>query len=114
MNESPRRWVLNHLGGWCLGILLGVRRKGLGSSFRLLSHVDGTAVEYQFQTYSPLLLNVTMRQESQWRDGKRMLTQLRPEAHKLNYPKMTRLPKRQAVVDNDPARFSGRTRGETR
>lgn len=38
-----------------VGILLGIKRKGLGSSFRLLCHTDGTSVEYQFQTFSPLV-----------------------------------------------------------
>ena len=38
-----------------VGILLGCKRKGLGSSFRLLCNADSTAVEYQFQTFSPLV-----------------------------------------------------------
>ena len=49
MGETPDRIV---------GVLIGIHRRGLGSSFRLLCHVDGTAAEYQFQIYSPLVLDV--------------------------------------------------------
>ena len=94
-----------------VGVLLGYKRKGLGSSFRLLCHVEGTSVEYQFQTFSPLLLNVAVRKESQWRDGKRMLTQLRPEAARLPYPAPTRLERKKKVEDNDPSKYSGRKKG---
>ena len=58
------------------------------------------------------LKDVTVRQESQWRDSKPMLTQLRSEVHKLSYPKPNRMPKQERVVNNDPSRFSGRSRGE--
>ena len=68
-------------------------------------------VEYQFQTFSPLLLNVVVRKESQWRDGKRMLTQLRPEAARLPYPAPTRLERKKKVEDNDPSKYSGRKKG---
>lgn len=97
-----------------VGVILQIKRnKRLGSSFRLLCYVDGTPVEYQFMAFSPLLLNVTVRQESQWRDGKPNIAfNLRPEVHKLPYPKANRMPKQERKVDNDPSRFSGRSRGE--
>ena len=36
----------------------------------------------------------------------------RARRSKLSYPKPTRLPKQKVVVNNDPSRFSGRSRGE--
>ena len=96
-----------------VGILINKKNfHGLGNSFRLLCHVDNTPVEYQFQTFSPLLQKITLKQESQWRDGKKYLSQLRPVVHKLNFPEATKLVKKKVVEAFDPTKFSGRSRGE--
>ena len=85
VGEAPDRIV---------GILIGVHRRGIGSSFRLLSYVDSTAVEYQFQLYSPLVRSVIVRKDSDWRDGKRKLFGLRQTVSKLNFPAATKIQKK--------------------
>lgn len=97
-----------------VGIVINIRRKGLQSSFRLLGHVDGVSVEYQFLAFSPLVTNVTVKQASAWRDKNPFLVKLREQAHKLNYPAATRLPKRVIKEEIDPKKLSGRSRGEQR
>ena len=96
-----------------VGMLLGVKRKGLGSTFRLLCHVEGATVEYQYQTFSPLLVNATVRRAP---DHKHVLAQVlkTKEAHKLSFPRARRLEKRKEAEVVDPSKFSGRTRGEQR
>ena len=86
-----------------VGILLGMHRRGLGSSFRLLCYVDKVAVEYQFQLYSPLVKNVVVRQASEWRDGKRKLFRLRDQVHKLNFPKPSKPQRRVVAADTGPS-----------
>lgn len=81
-----------------VGILIGIHRRGMGSSFRLLCYVDNTAVEYQFQLYSPLVKDVVVRKPSEWRDGKRKLYMLREQVSKLVFPKATKV-ERQVVAD---------------
>jgi ribosomal protein L19 len=80
------------------GVLLGIFRRGLGSSFKLLSNVDGVAIEYAFQLYSPLVVNVSVRRDSEWRDGKRKLFALREMVHKLSFPKPSRRGESAAVA----------------
>ena len=70
----------------------------MGSSFRLLCYVDNTAVEYQFQLYSPLVQDVVVRKPSEWRDGKKKLYMLREQVSKLVFPKATKV-ERQVVAD---------------
>jgi len=69
-----------------VGIMIGMHRRGLGTSFRLLCNPDNTPVEYQFQLYSPLLLNVTVRKPSEWRGGQRKLFKLRQYVQTLSFP----------------------------
>lgn len=47
-----------------VGLCLGVHRRAFGASFRLLCKPDDCPTEYQFQIFSPTLLNVTLRQVS--------------------------------------------------
>lgn len=72
-----------------VGMMIGVHRRGLGSSFRLLCQVDNTPLEYHFQLYSPLLRRVTLRQKSNWRDGKRKLYVMREKVGSIAFPKVT-------------------------
>jgi large subunit ribosomal protein L19 len=69
-----------------VGIVVGVHKKGLGSSFRLLSYIDQTPIEYQFQLYSPLLADVIVRKPSNWRFKKRKLYFLRDRVQSLSFP----------------------------
>ena len=69
-----------------VGVMIGLHRRGLGSSFRLLCYPDSTPVEYQFQLYSPLVVNVTVRKPSEWRNKQRKLYKLREVVQTLPIP----------------------------
>ena len=69
-----------------VGMLIGIHRRGLGSSIRLLCHVDGSAVEYQFQLYSPMVTNITVRRPSDRWNRQKKLYQLRKLVHTLSIP----------------------------
>lgn len=69
-----------------VGVMLGMHRRGLGTSFRLLCNPDNSPVEYQFQLYSPLLVNVTVRKPTEWRNGQRKLFKLRQYVQTLSFP----------------------------
>ena len=69
-----------------VGVLIGIHRRGLGSSIRLLCLIDGEAVESQYQLYSPMLVNVFERKPSEWRSKQRKLYDLRARAGALSYP----------------------------
>ena len=95
-----------------VGVLIGIYRRGLGSSFRLLCYIENTAVEYLFQTYSPLVTSITVRRESTWRNNKRKLVKLRDVVNQLKFPKPSRPTKR---VEAQTATFnSGRKAGGPR
>jgi len=70
-----------------VGVMIGMHRRGLGSSFRLLCHVDGVPVEYQFMLYSPLLVNVLVRKPSEWRNKQKKLVKLRDSVKTLAFPR---------------------------
>ena len=67
-----------------------------------------SAVEYLFQTYSPLLSNVTLRKVTEQKRKKRKLYRLREVVSKLSFPKSTRAAKR---VTESKTVTSGRKRG---
>ena len=67
-----------------------------------------SAVEYLFQTYSPLLSSVTLRKATEQNRKKRKLYRLREVVSKLSFPKPTRVAKR---VTETKTVTSGRKRG---
>ena len=69
-----------------VGVMIGMHRRGLGSSFRLLCNPDNSPVEYLFQIYSPLIVNVTVRKASEWRNNQRKLFKLRAQVQTLAIP----------------------------
>ena len=77
-----------------VGMLIGLHRRGLGSTFKLLTAVDGVAVEYAFKQYSPLVSEVILRKPSEWRDKQSKLYKMRPEATRLSYPRTEAAEKR--------------------
>jgi large subunit ribosomal protein L19 len=40
------------------GIVLAIRKRGLGSNFTILNAIDGEPIEFTFQHYSPLIESV--------------------------------------------------------
>ena len=84
-----------------VGYCIARHNNGLGSSFRVLCKIDNCPIEYQFQLFSPLLLNVTTRaprrktQRSRENFGRirSKLYFLRDEVDKLKLPKPTPRPR---------------------
>jgi len=68
-----------------------------------------SAVEYQFQTYSPLLLNVTVRKTREPGNSKRKMYWLRRKVDKIAFPKATRPAKRETAAA--AVATSGRKKG---
>lgn len=54
------------------GILIGEKKKGFDYSMRILGAHEGTAVEYIFQRYSPLLFRVKLLKKNFVKNGKRV------------------------------------------
>ena len=88
-----------------VGYCIARHNRGLGSSFRLLCKIDQCPIEYQFQLFSPLLLNVIVRAPRRKTQRKRekfgrlrsKLYFLRDEVDKLNLPKPTPRPRKEAA-----------------
>lgn len=85
-----------------VGYCIARHNKGLGSSFRILCKIDQCPIEYQFQLFSPMLLNIITRaprrktQRSREKFGRirSKLYFLRDEVDKLKLPKPTPRPRR--------------------
>ena len=88
-----------------VGYCIARHNRGLGSSFRLLCKIDQCPIEYQFQLFSPLLLNVivraprrkTQRKKEKFGRLRSKLYFLRDEVDKLNLPKPTPRPRKEAA-----------------
>uniref|UniRef100_A0A7S2ITW8 Ribosomal protein L19 n=1 Tax=Haptolina brevifila TaxID=156173 RepID=A0A7S2ITW8_9EUKA len=87
-----------------VGVMIGMYRRGLGSSFRLLCNLDNSPVEYQFMLYSPLLVNISVRKPSEWRNKQRKLFKLRDQVQKLSFPAPM-------FEDGDPRKRKNQTGG---
>eukprot|EP00924_Labyrinthula_sp_SR-Ha-C_P016940 snap_masked-scaffold_6-processed-gene-19.24-mRNA-1 protein AED:0.23 eAED:0.23 QI:0/-1/0/1/-1/1/1/0/231 len=64
------------------GVVIGKRNRGYSSSFKILGAIEGTAVQYVFPLYSPLLTSIRVIQEDFIHKGKK-----RTRRAKLNYLK---------------------------
>ena len=88
-----------------VGYCIARHNRGLGSSFRLLCKIDQCPIEYHFQLFSPLLLNVivraprrkTQRKKEKFGRLRSKLYFLRDEVDKLNLPKPTPRPRKEAA-----------------
>ena len=69
-----------------VGMVIGIHRRSMGSSIRLLCNPDATPVEYQFQLYSPLLDGIAVRKPSDLRHNHRKLYHLREKVQSLPFP----------------------------
>lgn len=71
-----------------VGLCLGVHRRAFGASFRLLCKPDDCPTEYQFQIFSPTLLNVTLRQTPKKRPRFSKLYYMRERIGDIRMPKL--------------------------
>lgn len=87
-----------------VGYCIARHNRGLGTSFRLLCKIDNCPIEYQFQLFSPLLVNVIKRAERRKTQMSRekfgrirsKLYFLRDEVDSLKLPKPTPRPRAEA------------------